>query len=158
MIDYWHTLGFIVREGEKYVEVDLCPRASITLITPHRDFKNTSQGPMGMTRQKALPIVFEVRSTESPVTLEFDSAPLHPRLKCIVPTVTVGPTKDNEVVTARLWITYETGPLGEVLTDHVVIRNPEERKTWTVTIRANTSPRRPNVVALVLERSRTCRI
>lgn len=153
MIDYWHTLGFIVREGEKYVEVDLCPRASITLITPHRDFKNTSQGPMGMTRQKALPIVFEVRSTESPVTLEFDSAPLHPRLKCIVPTVTVGPTKDNEVVTARLWITYETGPLGEVLTDHVVIRNPEERKTWTVTIRANTSPRRPNVVALVLERS-----
>ena len=66
MVDYWHTLGFIVREGErnvegeKHFEVDVCPHASITLTTPHRDFKDTSQGPMGMTRQNALPIVFEV--------------------------------------------------------------------------------------------------
>ena len=70
-----------------------------------------------------------------------------------MPTITVGPTKGNEVATARLWITYETGPLGEVLTDRIVIRNPEERKTWTVTISANTVPRRHNVVALILERS-----
>ena len=159
MVNYWHTLGFIVREGEKrvegekHVEVDVCPRPSITLVTPHRDFKDTSQGPMGMTRQNALPIVFEVRSTETPVTLEFDSAPSHPRLNCLEPTITVGPTKGNEVATARLWITYETGPLGEVLTDLVVIRNRADRKTWSISITANTVPRRHNVVALVLERS-----
>jgi hypothetical protein len=159
MVDYWYTLGFIVREGkrnmegEKHFEVDVCPRASVTLITPHRDFKDTSQGPMGMTRQNALPILFEVRSTKFPVTFEFESAPSHPRLKYLVPTVTVGPTEGNEVATARLWITYETGPVGEILTDRVVIRNSEERKAWTVSITANTVPRKSNVVSLVLDHS-----
>ena len=77
----WHKLGFVVRQGDEYKEVDRSVVTVITLITRHLDFRNIAIRPLGMSTVTALPIVFEVESTEAPVTLEFISGPAHPRLR-----------------------------------------------------------------------------
>ena len=60
MVDNWHKLGFIVRQGAQHVEVDRCDKASINLLTPLLNFLHVPQGPMGMVRETALSITFEV--------------------------------------------------------------------------------------------------
>ena len=71
MVDQWHTLGFVVRQGSEHVEVEHCDEASITLLTPDLRFIDVPQGPMGMVREAALAITFEVMSPGSAVTLEY---------------------------------------------------------------------------------------
>lgn len=153
MVTSWHTLGFIVRQGDEYVEVDRCAGTFVTLLTPHLNFKDVPQGPMNMARKSTLAVLFEVKSTGGPVTLQFQSGPVHPRIKRFRSSVSIGPTIANEIVTARLAITYETGLVGEAVTDHVTIRNPADGKTWDVTITANTIDRKRTAIALVLDRS-----
>ncbi len=153
MVTLWHTLGFVVKQGDEYVEVDRCDASFITLITPSLVFQDVPQGPMGMARKTALAIVFEVKSTGSAVTLEFESGPAHARLERIADSVTVGPTTGDEIVTARLWITYETGADGENLVDQAVVRDPASGQTWTIDITANTVPRKIAAASLVLDRS-----
>src|SRR5262249_3744320 len=111
MVQKWHTLGFVVRQGNQHVEVDRCTEPSITLLTPHLDFVDVPQGPMGMVREQPLAITFEVISPSSQVTLDYapGGAPAHPQLVPFNTSVTVGPTAANQVATARLWITYRTG-------------------------------------------------
>jgi hypothetical protein len=153
MTQQWHTLGFVVRQGNKYVEVDRCDGTFITLLTPTLNFQDVPQGPMGMSRQTALAIVFEVKSNGGPVTLEFQSGPSHPRLQRVNTTVTVGPTSGSSIATARLWVKYETGADGEFIADQTVIHHVASGQTWTVTITANTVGRKRAAVALVLDRS-----
>ena len=82
MVDLWHTLGFVVRQGTEHVEVERCDEASITLLTPDLHFLDVPQGPMGMVRETVLAITFEVISPGSAVTLEYapGGAPSHPQL------------------------------------------------------------------------------
>lgn len=155
MVNEWHTLGFVVKQGDSYVEVDRCDTAFITLLTPHLDFQDVPQGPMGMARKAPLAISFEVKSTGGPVTLEVQpgDGPSHPRLTLVSPSITVGPTAGNEIATARLWLLYETGAVNEVVSDQVTVRDPASGKTWQVTIAANTVARQLAAAALVLDRS-----
>ena len=51
-------------------------------------------------------------------------------------------TTGNKIVVARLWIAYETGPVGESLSDYVVIQNPLNKERWVITITANTVGRK----------------
>ncbi len=62
MVDKWHTLGFVVEQGAQHVEVERCDTATITLLTPHLNFLDVPQGPMGMVREVPLAITFEVIS------------------------------------------------------------------------------------------------
>ena len=62
MVAKWHSLGFVVRQGNQHVEVDRCDTATITLLTPTLNFHDVPQGPMGMVRETALAITFEVIS------------------------------------------------------------------------------------------------
>ena len=71
MVAKWHALGFVVRQGSQHVEVDRCDTATITLLTPNLNFQDVPQGPMGMVREMALAITFEVISPCSAVTLEY---------------------------------------------------------------------------------------
>ena len=82
MVDNWHKLGFVVRQGAQHVEVDRCDLASIKLLTPLLNFQHVPQGPMGMVRETALAITFEVISPSSTVTLQYapGGAPSHPQL------------------------------------------------------------------------------
>lgn len=155
MINEWHTLGFVVRQGSQYVEVDRCDTTFITLLTPHLDFQDVPQGPMGMARKTALAVAFEVRSPGSAVTLEVQSGdePTHPRLTLVATSDSVGPTSGNAIATARLWVIYETGSVGEVLTDQLTVRHVASGQTWTVTVTANTVARTLAAAALVLDRS-----
>lgn len=155
MVDEWHTLGFIVRQGNQFVEVDRCDTTFITLLTPHLDYQDVPQGPMGMSRKTALAVVFEVRSTGSAVTLEIPPAdePAHPRLTLVANSVTVGPTTGNEIATARLWLLYETGPVGESISDQLTVRHMATGQSWNVSITANTVARKVAAAALVLDRS-----
>ncbi|WKB50591.1 LodA/GoxA family CTQ-dependent oxidase [Eleftheria terrae] len=156
MVAKWHTLGFVVRQGSEHVEVDRCGEASITLLTPHLDFVDIPQGPMGMVREQPLAISFEVVSTAAAVTLEYapGGAPAHPQLVAANTSVTVGPTAGSSVATARLWVVYRTGLAPSALPTQVVtVREPVSGQQWSVSIDGNTVARKTAAAALVLDRS-----
>src|SRR6185436_18696088 len=100
-------------------------------------------------------VSFEVMSTGSAVTLEVlpGDGPAHPRLTLAASSVTVGPTAGNAVASARLWLIYETGSVGEVVTDSLTVSHVAGGETWTVTIAANTVARKVGAAVLVLDRS-----
>lgn len=151
----WHTLGFVVEQGGQFVEVERCDTSFIQLLTPNLVFQDVPQGPMGMARKTALAVSFEVMSTGGAVTLEVLSGngPSHPRLTLANSTVTVGPTVGNAVTTARLWVIYETGAVGEVVNDQLTVSHVAGGETWTVSIAANTVARKVGAAVLVLDRS-----
>jgi hypothetical protein len=156
MVAKWHTLGFVVRQSTEHVEVEHCDEKSITLLTPHLRFTDVPQGPMGMVREAALAITFEVLTPGSATTLEYapGGAPAHPQLVAVTTTVTVGPTAPNAVATARLWIVYRTGVApSSIPTQTLTVREPSSGKTWQVTVDANTVARATTATALVLDRS-----
>ena len=154
MVTKWNSLGFVVEQGSTYVEVGRCDIPSITLVTPALNFQDVPQGPSGLSRKQALAVVFEVQSTAAAVTLKFQSGPTSVRLQRFtsIPVV-VGPTVGTDVATARLWITYETGAVGENVSDSVTIVHVESGNTWTVPITANTVGRKTAAAALVLDHS-----
>jgi L-Lysine epsilon oxidase N-terminal/L-lysine epsilon oxidase C-terminal domain/von Willebrand factor type A domain len=156
MVANWHTLGFVVKQGAAHAEVERCDTTSITLLTPHLDFIDVPQGPMGMVRELPLAISFEVISTGSAVTLEYapGGAPAHAQLVADNSSDTVGPTSGSNVATARLWIIYRTGSAPSAIpTQTVTVREPVSGQSWNVTIDANTVARKTAGVALVLDRS-----
>lgn len=155
MTTEWHTLGFVVKQGNEYVEVDRCDATFVTLLTPHLNFQDVPQGPMGMYRKTALAVSFEVRSPAAAVTLEVPAAdqPAHPRLTLAATSVTAGPTTGNEIATVRLWVVYQTGPAGEVISDQLTVRNLANGQSWTISITANTVARKTAAATLVLDRS-----
>lgn len=154
MVDKWHTLGFVVRQGDQHVEVERCDTATITLLTPHLNFFDVPQGPMGMVREVPLAITFEVIAPGAAVTLEYapGGAPSHPQLIASNPSITVGPTAGT-VATARLWIIFRTGAIGAIPLQTVTVREPASGQTWSITIAGNTIARKTAATALVLDRS-----
>lgn len=154
MVAFWHTLGFVVPQGASYVEANRCGTPSITLVTPALNFRDVPQGPGGTSRKLGLAVTFEVQSVGSVVTLQFDTGPTHVRLARVTTTPQgAGPTVGNDVVVVHLWLTYETGPVNEAITDEVTVLNPESGLTWSIPITANTIARKTTGVALVLDRS-----
>ena len=155
MVYDWPTLGFVIRQGNRYVEVGHSDPTVIILRTPHLNFEDVPQGPMGMAGTASLAIEFEVQSTAAAVTLEVEpgDGPGHLRLKLESTAVTVGPTVANELATAQLLVTYETGQVGERIADQVTVRDPASGRAWVVTITANTVARKATAVALLLDGS-----
>jgi hypothetical protein len=137
------------------VEVERCDTPSITLLTPQLNFIDVPQGPMGMFREQALAISFEVISPSTAVTLEYSpgGAPNHPQLVAFNPSDTVGPTAANTVATAQLWVVFRTGPVGAIPTQTVTVREAGGSQQWTITIDGNSVPRKTAAAALVLDRS-----
>jgi len=156
MVDNWHKLGFILRQGAQHVEFDRCDLASIHLLTPLLDFLHVPQGPMGMVRETALAITFEVSSPSSAVTLQYapGGAPSHPQLVAFNTTVTVGPTSPNGVATARLWVIYRTSNAGDSLPPQTLtVQDSGGTQSWNVTITGDTVGRKTAATAMVLDRS-----
>ncbi|MEV4415961.1 LodA/GoxA family CTQ-dependent oxidase [Catellatospora sp. NPDC049609] len=155
MVARWHTLGFVVRQGDEHVEVDHCEEATVTLLTPHLRFTDVPQGPMGMVRETSLAIAFEVLAPRSAVTLEYapGGAPGDPQLVAVESSVTVGPTTPGAVATARLWLVYRTGAApSAIVPQTLTVREPVSGQTWRVTVEANTVARRTTATALLLDR------
>lgn len=156
MVDKWADLAFVVRQGTEHIESERCDTTSITLLTPHLDFVDVPQGPMGGVREVPLAIVFEVVSTGGAVTLEYapGGAPAHPQLVAYNTTTTVGPTTGSGTATAYLWVIYRTDSIGSVLpTQTVTVREPASGRTWQVTIDGNSVARATTAVAFALDRS-----
>jgi len=156
MVAKWNQLGFVVRQGSQNIEVARCSTASIDLMTPLLNFQDVPQGPMGMIRDAALAIVFEVVSPSSAVTLQYapGGAPSHPLLSAFNTSVTVGPTSGNSVATARLWVIYKAVNGGDVLPPQTVtVQDSGMTQSWSVTIIGNTVARKTSAAALVLDRS-----
>ncbi|HLN98981.1 MAG TPA: LodA/GoxA family CTQ-dependent oxidase [Pyrinomonadaceae bacterium] len=156
MVDNWHKLGFVLRQGSQHVELDRCDIASINLLTPLLNFQDVPQGPMGMMREMALAITFEVISPSNSVTLQYapGGAPSHPQLVAFNSSVTVGPTPANGLATARLWVIYRTSNAGDVLPPQTVtVQDSAGTQSWTITIIGNTVARKTAAAALVLDRS-----
>jgi hypothetical protein len=156
MVERWHTLGFIVRQGNVHVEVERCDTASITLLTPYLNFADIPQGPMGMVREQPLAISFEVSAPSGAVTLEYAPAGSLTHLQLLPgnTSITVGPTAGSAVATARLWVIYRTGAApSAIATQNVTVLEPLSGQTWNISIDANTIARKTAAVALVLDRS-----
>ena len=155
MVAKWHSLGFVVRQGSQHVEVDRCDTATITLLTPNLNFQDVPQGPMGMVRETALAINFEVITPSAAVTLEYASggAPTHAQVVGFTTSVSVGPTAANAVATARLWVIFRTGAIGAIPTQTVTVQHAATSQQWTITIDGNTVARKTAAAALVLDRS-----
>jgi hypothetical protein len=155
MVDKWHTLGFVVKQAAAHVEVERCDTPTITLLTPHLNFLDVPQGPMGMVREIPLAITFEVIAPGAAVTLEYapGGAPAHPQLIASNTSVTVGPTTANQVATARLWIIFRTSAIGAIALQTVTVREPISGQLWSITISGNTVARKTAATALVLDRS-----
>lgn len=154
MVDKWHKLGFVVRQAAGLVEVERCDVASVSLLTTVLNFQHVPQGPMGMVRETALAITFEVSTPSAPVTLQYapGGAPNHPQLVAYNSAVTVGPTTPTGVATARLWVIYRTSTPGDVLPPQTLVVG-DGTSTWTVTVTGDTVGRRTVATALVLDRS-----
>lgn len=156
MVTKWNQLGFVVRQGTQHIEVARCSTSSINLLTPLLNFQDIPQGPMGMVREAALAIVFEVVSPSSAVTLQYapGGAPSHPLLSAFNTSVTVGPTAGNTIATAKLWIVYKALNAGDVLPPQTVtVQDSGATQSWTVTIIGDTVARKTAAAALVLDRS-----
>ena len=156
MVNEWSSLGFVVKQGNEHIETQHCDEKSLVLLTPHLNFFDVGQGPMGMIRQAPLAIEFEVVSPSAAVTIDYapGGAPSHPQLTPITTSVTVGPTAGGTVTTARLWLVYSTGTAGTAIpTQTVTVREPSSAKTWKVTIDANTVERTTTAVAVAVDRS-----
>jgi hypothetical protein len=156
MVAQWHALGFIVKQGDDHLEVERCDESSITLLTQHLAFTDVPQGPMGMIREAALAITFEVIAPTAAVTLDYAAggAPAHPQLVTANTIVSVGPTAPNGVATARLWVIYRTGAAPSAIpTQTLTVQNAASGDTWQITVDGNTVTRRTAATALVLDRS-----
>jgi hypothetical protein len=155
MVDKWHTLGFVVQQAAQHVEVERCDTPTITLLTPHLNYLDVPQGPIGMVREIPLAITFEVIAPSAAVTLEYapGGAPMHPQLIPSNPSITVGPTTVNQVAVAQLWIIFRTSVIGAIPLQTVTVREPVSGQTWSVTISGNTVARKTAATALVLDRS-----
>jgi hypothetical protein len=156
MVNEWSNLGFVVKQGSEHLEVQHCAEKSIALLTPHLNFLDVPQGPMGMVREAPLAITFEVASPGAAVTLEYAAggAPNHPQLVPTNTSVTVGPTAGNVVATASLWIIFRTDAVGSsIATQTVTVQEAGTGRTWTITIDGNTVARATTATALALDRS-----
>lgn len=156
MVQKWNLLGFVVQQGNQHVEAERCATASITLLTPLLNFQDVPQGPLGMQREAALSISFEVISPSTAVTLQYapGGAPSHPQLTAFNTSVAVGPTPANTIATARLWVIYRTSNPGDVLPQQTVtVQDSTGTQSWIVTIIGNTVARKTSAVALVMDRS-----
>lgn len=156
MVQKWHTLGFVVKQGAQHVEVERCDSASVTLLTPVLHFQDVPTGPLGSVRETALAITFEVLAPTAAVTLEYlpSGAPNHPQLLAYNTSETVGPTAPNAVATARLWVIFRTGAAGSSLPPQVVtVRQVGSAQTFSVQILGNTIARKQAAAVLVLDRS-----
>jgi hypothetical protein len=156
MATLWHTLGFVVRQGDEHVEVEHCDEKSVALLTPRLRFTDVPQGPMGMVHEAALAITFEVVSPGTAVTLDYapGGGPAHPQLIAATSSVTVGPTAPNAVATALLWLVYRTGVAPSAIpTQTLTVRDAASGDTWQVSVDGNTVARATAAAALVLDRS-----
>ncbi len=154
MVDKWHMLGFVVEQPEGFVETERCDTATITLLTPSLDFVDVPQGYGGSPRRQALAVTFEIVAPSAAITLAYLSGPTHPRVqRYTAGPVTVGPTGPSATALARFFITYQTGPVGELVADAVTIHEPTSGQQWTIDITANTVVRKKAAAALVLDRS-----
>jgi hypothetical protein len=156
MVQKWSQLGFVLRQGSQHVELERCDSPMIILVTPLLNFQDVPQGPLGVQREAALAITFEVISPSSAVTLQYapGGAPSHPQLVAFNTSVTVGPTAPNTIVPARLWVIYKTSNPGDVLPPQTVtVQDSAGTQSWNITILGKTVARKTAAVAMVMDRS-----
>ncbi|MET0146768.1 MAG: LodA/GoxA family CTQ-dependent oxidase [Ilumatobacteraceae bacterium] len=155
MVQKWHTLGFVIRQGADLVEVDRCDLANavVNLVTPALAFTDIAQGPLGTGRTVSRAAVFEVTSPVA-VTLDVTSGPTDPSLTVTsVDPLVAGPTAVGEVLEARVRVAYSAPDATHSVLDSITVTCAETSQTWIIPIAANAVPRKVASVALVLDKS-----
>lgn len=153
MVTEWSDAGFVVPQGDQQIEVEHCVSPSILLRTPVVTL-HAEQGPGGMARWVAAPIVFEITSPSSAVTLQITSP-----LSGAFAVETTGPVSVPAGSTAaeiRLWVRYQsqTTPTAGTPDDTAVtVSEVGGARTWIIELVGHTTARTQTLVALVLDRS-----
>ncbi len=153
MITEWSDAGFVVPQGNQQIEVEHCISASVLLRTPVVAFE-AEQGPGGLPRSVALPIVFEVTSPDSAVSLQISSSLANPFT--VETTAAVTSSAGAMAQELTLWVRYESQPTvtqGTSNTASVTVSEVGGSRAWTVQLQGRTTARTQTLVALVLDRS-----
>jgi hypothetical protein len=150
-LDFWHTRGFVVRDGAgtKYVEDCTGMFPYVMLLTPTVDFGDVAQASGGGTAYRSAAIVFEVSSLTSALTFTVGASPV-PELTSPVPSFTVGPLASGVIETRRLWLTYQTGGVGSSL-DTTINVTQTGGVTHSVRVLANTVAPHTTKLGFVLD-------
>lgn len=151
MVNKWATLGFVLKQGDRFLEVERCDTPYVVLLTPSLDFGDVPQGPGGMTRWLALAATFEVFSA-NPVTLSITAGPGNPQLSLPLGN-SDGTTGGPDVEMVRLWVVYATSNVGDTLNAKITVSQQGTSNTWEIPITAKTVGRKKSVVGLALDRS-----
>lgn len=155
MVTKWSTLGFVIKQGADYLEVERCADVSIFLRTPVLTFY-AEQGFGGLARTVSLPVVFEVTSPAGPVDLWISGPPSGQFAAVTSGTVTV--PAGTTPIEVQLWLSYTTAAAitaGAPDTSTAVVSAALSgiTRTYTVDVKGYTSARSTTAVALVLDRS-----
>ena len=150
MAKYWSRLGFVVKVGGEYLEQGHVDAPMVAQRTFHLDFGAVPQQAGGAPGWLARELVFEVRTTDAPLTLQVlpDDTPRSPRLRLGTSSVTV--PAGSAATTVRLPVLYQTGPVGDTVHDQVVVRD-DTGQQWIATLSASTAPPRRVATTLVLD-------
>jgi L-lysine epsilon oxidase-like protein len=149
--DFWHTRGFVVRDGAgtKYVEDCTGMYPYVLLLTPTVDFGDVAQAAGGGTAYRSAAIVFEMSSLASAQTFAIGPSPV-PALTSPVPAFTLGPIASGVIETRRVWLTYQTGAVGSHL-DTTVTVTQTGGITHTVRVLATTVAPHSTKLGFVLD-------
>ena len=155
MVNKWHTLGFVVRQGADLVEVDRCDLANavVNLVTPALTFTDIAQGPMGTSR--TVSPRRRVRGHLARGGLpgghqRSDRSEPHGRLRRPAPRRALG---RQRVLAARVEVSYTAPNDTHSVLDSITVTCVETSQTWVIPIAANAVPRKVAAVALVLDKS-----
>ena len=150
MVQKWHTLGFVSRQGTDLVEVDRCDNAVVNLVTPALSFTDIAQGPLGTSRTASRAAVFEITSPVA-ITLDVTSGPTDPSLiVASVDPLPAGPSALGEVLDAKVRIEYTAPSDTHSVLDSITVTCAETSQTWIIPIAANA------VACARSPRSRSC--
>ncbi|QLG48965.1 LodA/GoxA family CTQ-dependent oxidase [Natrinema halophilum] len=155
MVEDWHKLGFVVEQGEEYVEVDRCLKQvpSITLLTTSIDFGDVPHGPMGSRTTKRA-IVFEVNAPTADVELEITKQPTEQaNIRTPKTRGSVTQTATNEIKTIRFPVEYDTDIGDTDIQATIEISATNSSGKWTIDVTASTIDWETTAVSLVLDRS-----
>lgn len=153
-VDFWHTRGFVVRDGAggtDYVEDCTGNFPYVMLLTHTVNFGDVAQAPGGGAAFQSAAIVVEVGSVTSALTFTVGALPV-PALTSPVPSFAVGPLASGAIETRRLWLTYETGAVGSTL-DVIVTVSQTGGITHSVRVLADTIAPHTAKLGFVLDAS-----
>ncbi|TCO62115.1 LodA/GoxA family CTQ-dependent oxidase [Actinocrispum wychmicini] len=141
MVRNWHTFGFVLPVGNKFLEVGRAPLPTVRLRSYQLHFSDVVPAAFDIPKRVGGQITFDVSAPGQPVTLRIapGDGPSHAGLEVDRGSITVEPTGAGEMATVSFRVTYQPTETGERIEDRVIVSDPVGDQRWVIPIRATTA-------------------